>query len=266
MKKRFFCLLIGLVLVYGISGLACAAEEERQTVEVTLDGERVADLSAVMYGWTSYVSFEEGVKMLRPEAEVTVENGTLYASAEDFVMMAAAGASYVTVNDRFLYVADQVKANEDGKPLVPTRILAQALGAGIQWTGRVEFTSGGSPLSAENIPYDEETLELLARVITHESGNQPLEGKMAVGNVILNRVNNSRFPNTVSEVIYQKNQFPGATTMEPNEESILAARLCLEGANVVPDAYYFNGVGKSCWASRNKPLVKVIDGHAFYGI
>ena len=92
-----------------------------------------------------------------------------------------------------------------------------------------------------------------------------MEGKSAVGNVIMNRVNSAQLPKTVSEVIYSPNQFPGATNATPNAESILAARLVMEGANVVPGAYYFNGVGKPCWASRNKTLIRVIGGHAFYG-
>ena len=265
MKKLLAGLLAAMTLIGSMSGSAFATDEV-PTVEVTLNGETVEDITACMYGWTSYLPVDKGVLMLRPDAEVAEENGLYTAKAEDFTLTARAGEAYIVINDRYLYVADRVKADEDGGPLLPTRILATALGAGIQWTGKVEFTTGETPLLAENIPYDEETLTLLARVITHESGNQSLEGKMAVGNVILNRVNHSRFPNTVSEVIYQKGQFPGATNAEPNEESILAARLCLEGANVVPDAYYFNGVGKSCWASRNKALVKTIGGHAFYGI
>ena len=149
--------------------------------------------------------------------------------------------------------------------MVPARVLATALGAWIDWTGKVELCSGGEPLTAEAVPYDDTTLDLLARVITHESGNQPLTGKMAVGNVILNRVNSPSFGSTVYEVIYSPNQFPGATNATPNEESILAARLVLEGANVVPEALYFNGAGKSCWASRNKRLIRTIGGHSFYG-
>ena len=135
----------------------------------------------------------------------------------------------------------------------------------MDWTGKVELCSGGVPLTVEGKPYDDETLDLIAKVITHESGNQPLEGKMAVGNVILNRVNSPSFGSTVYEVIFSPNQFPGATNATPNAESILAARLVLEGANVVPEALYFNGVGKPCWASRNKRLIKTIGGHSFYG-
>lgn len=265
MRKWLASLLTGMTLV-GCLLVSAYAAEELPMVEITLNGETVSELSACMYGWTSYLPLDKGVSLLWPDVAVTEENGTYTAKAENLTMTAKVGDAYVVVNGRYLYVADRVKEGEEGMPLLPTRVLAVALGAEIQWTGKVEFTTGESPLLEADRPYDEETITLLARVITHESGNQPLEGKMAVGNVILNRVNNSRFPNTVSEVIYQQNQFPGATNAEPNEESILAARLCLEGANVVPDAYYFNGVGKSCWASRNKALVKVIGGHAFYGI
>jgi N-acetylmuramoyl-L-alanine amidase len=180
-------------------------------------------------------------------------------------MTVKVGDPYLVINGRYLYISGRVKGWADGTALVPARTLATALGAWIDWTGTVDLYSGGVPLTAADRPYDDTTLDLLARVITHESGNQPLEGKMAVGNVILNRVNSRSFPNTVYDVIFSPNQFPGATNATPNAESILAARLVLEGANVVPGAYYFNGTGKSCWASRNKKLITVIGGHAFYG-
>ena len=176
------------------------------------------------------------------------------------------GKTYFEINGRYLYVPGGFKTREsDGMVMVPARPLGQALGFGVDWKKKVIFTSEGAPLAEADKPYTDEELDLISRVIMHESGNQPLNGKMAVGNVILNRVEDSLFPNTVYEVIYQKNQFPGATNATPNAESIVAAKLVLEGANVVPGAYFFNGVGKACWASRNKTLLYTIGGHAFYG-
>ena len=264
MKKRWLLALTVLTLTLGLSVSAHAAEEEPSLVEVTVNGEAVC-YTAEVYDGTAYIPFYGGVQSLRPDAEITWEDGIFTASAWDLTMTVRVGDPYLVVNDRYLYIPEKVKGWADGAALVPARVLANALGAWIGWSGKVELCSGGVPLSAEALPYDETTLDLLARVITHESGNQPLTGKMAVGNVILNRVNSSRFPNTVSEVIYSPNQFPGATNATPNAESILAARLVLEGANVVPGAYYFNGVGKSCWASRNKTLIATIGGHSFYG-
>ena len=52
--------------------------------------------------------------------------------------------------------------------------------------------------------------ELLAAIIYCESGGESYESQLAVGSVVLNRVNSSYFPNTITEVIYQKNQFSPA--------------------------------------------------------
>lgn len=266
MRKRWISLLLCLCMTVGLGVPAFAAEEEYAVVTVTLDGEEVTDFSALLRNGTSYLPFEEGIKLFQPQVEVSCEDGVYIAQAEGFYMTARAGDAYLVVNERYLYIASRLpKRAADGMVLIPSRLLSKALGLEVNWTRKVEFTSVGSPLSAEDRPYSDEDLDLISRVITHESGNQSLEGKMAVGNVILNRVESGQFPNSVSEVIYQKNQFPGATNAKPNAESILAARLVLEGANVVPGAYFFNGVGKACWASRNKKLLYTIGGHAFYG-
>ena len=98
--------------------------------------------------------------------------------------------------------------------------------------------------------YDQDALFLLSHIIYNESGNQPMTGKIAVGNVLLNRVKHPSFPNTLYEVIYQPGQFYPESTGAMEK---------------TPNAYWFNGVGRSCWASRNKECIAVIGGHAFYG-
>lgn len=262
--RRPITALLACVLALSVAVPTYAEEEQPTVIEVTVNGE-TAWYTAELLGGTSYVPFYGGVTALRPDATVTWEDGIFTASAWDFTMTCRIGDPCIVINGRYLYIPGGVRGWADGTALIPARTLALALGAWVDWTGKVEFSTGGVPLTAEGRPYDDETLDLLARVITHESGYQPLEGKMAVGNVILNRVNSPSFGSTVYEVVYSPNQFPGATNATPNEESILAARLVLEGANVVPDALYFNGAGKSCWASRNKRLIRTIGGHSFYG-
>lgn len=264
MNKRIAHGLLSLTLLLSLATPAFA-EEITPTVEVTVNGETAADFSAAAYGGTTYVPFYFATKALRPDAQIEWVDGRFIAAAEDFTMTARIGDPCLEINGRYLYIPQRIKGEADGTAWVPTRALAAALGAEIGWDGSVLFTTGGAPLSAEARPYDDVTLDLLARAITHESGNQSFEGKMAVGSVILNRVSSPIFPGTVYDVLFQKGQFPGVTDAEPNADSILAARLCLEGANVVPGAYWFNGAGKVCWASRNKTLLAVIDNHAFYG-
>lgn len=267
--KRLLSLILFCSLSLGVVFPAYGAEEVVPevipTVEAVLDGITM-EVRAELYGGTSYFPLEETAKAFYPDCEVTVSEGVFTVKGENFTLTAQGGVKYFEVNDRYLYVSDPLKVrSSDGMVLIPARSLGTVLGIAVDWDGRVLFTSGGVPLSSENKPYTVEEFDLVSRVIMHESGNQSLEGKMAVGNVILNRVNNASFPNTIYDVIYQKNQFPGATNATPNAESIIAAKLVLEGANVVPDAYWFNGVGKSCWASRNKTLLYTIGGHSFYG-
>ena len=55
--------------------------------------------------------------------------------------------------------------------------------------------------------YTEEELDLLARLIYSEGGTESYETQLKIGSVVMNRVDDPAFPNTMREVIYQKNQF-----------------------------------------------------------
>jgi len=243
---------------------AQAADPSR--VDVAIDGVVSATCVGKLEGWTTYVSFTPTALALRPDLTLTWEEGVFVARGEGVHMTARNGDLYLQINGRYLYIPGGVKAGEDGSAWLPVRTMAAALGAQVAWqNGRVELTTGGSPMTWEGRPYTDADLDLVARVITHESGYQPFLGQIAVGNVIVNRVKSPAFPATVSEVVYQRGQFPHATDYAPTDQAILAAKLALEGAQVVPGAYWFNGAGKPCWASRNKALIATIGGHSFYG-
>jgi len=85
---------------------------------------------------------------------------------------------------------------------------------------------------------------LLAKVIDLEAGYEPFEGQIAVGDVILNRVNDPHFPGTVNDVIYAAGQFPPVheeafASLVPKNSCILAAEQALGGKNLVQGALYF---------------------------
>ncbi len=98
------------------------------------------------------------------------------------------------------------------------------------------------------------TEKMLAGLIFCEAGNQPYDGKVAVGAVVMNRVKSSRFPNSIKEVIYQSGQFTPAMTGKLDriisansipESCYEAARDALDGKNPVGNALFFNtGHGK----------------------
>lgn len=90
--------------------------------------------------------------------------------------------------------------------------------------------------------------ELLASIIFCEAGNQPYEGQVAVGAVIMNRVRSGVYPNSISEVIYQSGQFGPAMTGWLDsvlasggytDTAMQAAADALAGANPVGDCLYF---------------------------
>lgn len=93
------------------------------------------------------------------------------------------------------------------------------------------------------------TQELLASIIFCEAGNQPYEGQVAVGAVVMNRVKSKAFPDTVEEVIYQSGQFSPAgsgwldevrSSGSYTDSAMRAAKDALAGANPVGDCLYFD--------------------------
>ena len=259
MKRLFVSLALGLSLTL-TPALAAG--------EVTVDG-RAVEAAATVRENTTYVSLRAVVQALAPEAGIQWTGSCALAEGEDFTLTAQPGNCWLEVNGRALYVPQGVLL-EEGRTLVPVRVLAQALGAALTWDGAIQISTAGAVLPVSGAEfYDADAVFLLSHIIYNESGNQPMEGRIAVGNVLLNRVAHPSFPGTLYDVVYQPGQFypekTGCMEKTPNAESVAAAKLCLEGAVVVPNAYWFNGVGKSCWASRNKTCVAVIGGHAFYG-
>lgn len=98
--------------------------------------------------------------------------------------------------------------------------------------------------------------ELLASLIFCEAGNQPYEGQVAVGAVVMNRVKSGAYPNTISEVIYQSGQFMPAMTgwldsVRANAgytaSAMQAAEEALAGSSPVGDCLYFSTGG---WGMR----------------
>ena len=114
----------------------------------------------------------------------------------------------------------------------------------------------------------ESTVELLAQVISAEARGEPYSGQVAVGAVILNRVEHPSFPNTVAGVVYQPGAFTcmvdGQIDQPVADSAYRAARDALNGADPSGGAiYYFNpSTATSAWI-WSRPLIKVIGSHRF---
>ena len=267
---------------------------EVPTSDIYLDGAPAEALEYRLYNGVNYITVHSFVETMQEQAMIEEWNGGVYVSAatvtqvvdvagsnaqanvvqETLTLGAVRGAPYVIANGRYLYVADGVMTL-NGSVAAPIRVLAEVFNLDVGYdgaTGNVTLTSqegAGAYLTSGDQYYDSDVLYWLSRIIYAESGNQPMDGKIAVGNVVMNRVASPLFPDTVYEVIFQRNQFTPAMTgsihRTPNAASVEAAKMVLDGAVVLSDALFFNAAGLNSYAARTRPYVATIGNHAFYG-
>lgn len=226
-------------------------------------------------GWLedgrSYVT----LKALSREADYQLNWDGTAACLEgtDVRLTARPGAHYIEVNGRALYVPGGVRTVE-GHTVLSLRLLEEALGGQVEWNDETGTASlSVQQAGAKSADYPDEDLYWLSRIISAESRGESLLGQIAVGNVVLNRVKSQQYPDTIKEVVFDRKdgvQFEpvsnGTIYLEPTENSILAAKLALEGADVVGGSLYFYAPALSAgtWIVNNCTYYTTIGCHRFY--
>ncbi|HEX3030751.1 MAG TPA: cell wall hydrolase [Bacillota bacterium] len=120
--------------------------------------------------------------------------------------------------------------------------------------------------------FREDDIYLLAKLIHAEARGESLQGKIAVGAVIVNRLRDKQFPKTIREIILQKNgevyQFSpvedGSINLEPSSSSWQAARAALAGEDPTNGSLFFYNpeIATDDWI-KTLPVTKVIGNHVF---
>ncbi|WP_313638422.1 cell wall hydrolase [Paenibacillus sp.] len=118
----------------------------------------------------------------------------------------------------------------------------------------------------------EEELLLLQKIVMAEAEGEPYQGKVAVANVVLNRLRSAKFPDTIYKVIYQKHQFSPVANgrlkrVKPSDDSIKAVNAALSGVKEVPDDTYFFlslKLAQDLTVHHSQEYVKTIGNHTFY--
>ena len=137
--------------------------------------------------------------------------------------------------------------------------------AGTQTLKAMGITSSSSSSSSSN---NSSNVNLLARVVYGEARGEPYTGQVAVAAVVLNRVKSSKFPNSISGVVYQNGAFDavadGQINMTPDATAKKAAQDALNGWDPSYGAiYYFNpstATNKWIWS---RPMTVTIGKHRF---
>ena len=231
-----------------------------------------------------------------------LKNGTTYVPVRQFFQLL--GGSWVTWDASQLRASVQGNANaafyqgsrtawidgqkhqlpgnsymQRGTFYVPLRGIAEALDCEISYDSsrqRVTLATEShkqNDASTDASAYND-SVYWLSRIIQAESGAEPYRGKLAVGNVILNRVRSTDFPNSIYGVIFDRKngvQFTpvanGTIYNTPSAESIRAAEECLAGTRVVGNCLYFfnpKTATKASWIVQNCKYYTSIGGHDFY--
>lgn len=203
------------------------------------------------------------------EVDWNAEEKSVTLAAEDTDVKLIIGSEYALVDGIPVHTGVTPVIRND-RTYLPVRFIAETFGADVNWDGGTKTVF----ISMSETETEDTEFDWLARIVNAEAGGESYEGKLAVANVILNRVASPDFPNTIYGVVFDKYndiyQFTpvanGYIYTEPNAESIIAAQDALNGANNIEDCLYFNGVemAETSWAALNREYYTQIGGHCFF--
>lgn len=254
---------------------AAAASDSSENYRIILDGQD--------YGGTAFTENGIAYVSLR-EFACTVDNSvvswdgdtmTSTVKTDSLELYATVGEYYIDANGRILWCEDGI-FTRDGILYVPLRQVAQAFGFDTDYDS-VNHATTLTRLRGSIIPgdeyYDEDELYWLSQIIHAESQGEPFLGKLAVGSVILNRVDSEEFPDTIYDVIFDDEhgvQFTptanGEIDKPAGEESVMAAKICLEDTRLSDEILYFlnESIATNFWIVDNCRYVLTIGDHDFY--
>ena len=275
MEKALSILLLILLISASLSVVA-SASSTNSWVGVYINDNRFTG-NVQVKDQTTFVGIRKFATSMDSSARVTYNYSTrtLTVQTSKLYLTARDGQSYIVANGRYLYTPSPIFM-KNGVMYAPVLLMTKAFGASARWNNSNSSfyitTGSGGILSGDSF-YKSDEVYWLARIINAESGGEIFKGKIAVGNVILNRVKSKYFPNTIYGVIFDKKngtQFSptanGTIYNTPNQDSIIAAKICLEGYSINAGILYFvnPSLVPHCWVCQNRPFYEKIGNHAFY--
>ena len=254
--------LCGMLAAASLSMSAQAA----RTVPVQVDGQTISGISYLESGVT-YVPLRYLLDALGGwETAWDSQARAAVAVSASARLTADPDENTVTVDGETLSGRVTVR---NGRTYVPLRLVAEALGGTAAWDPYL----GGAAVTSAGADYDAVDLYWLSRIISAESGGEPLRGQIAVGNVVLNRAASSEFPDTIPAVIFDcvdAVQFEpvenGTVYRTPTAQSVDAAMRVLDGENTAGAALYFYApaLSQGVWINANRTYSLTIGCHRFY--
>ncbi len=272
---RALLLLTALTAFSASVSAECLYDTEPADFDVVVDG-FAYDGDVLSVNDTAYVALREFACMADNAVVWWEEDeAAAYVKTDSLLLRAPEDEFVLEANGRMIW-CEYGLFTENDTMYIPLSGAAKAFGFDTTYVYEDNTTylvrERSAAVPAEEF-YDGEELHWLSKIIHAEAQGEPFDGKLAVGNVILNRVGSDEFPDTVYDVIFDDEhgvQFTptvnGAIHKEPNEDSILAAKLCLDGAVLDETMLYFlnERIASSLWIPQNRDFVMAIGEHKFY--
>lgn len=237
-----------------------------RTVPVQVDGMLLAGIAYLEAGVT-YVPLRDLLDAFGGwEINWDPVSATAQAANGSRTLCADPAADTITLDDMVYSGSVYVK---NGRTYVPLRLTANLLGGSAAWDPYL----GGAAVTSPDAEHDAVELYWLSRIISAESRGESMEGQIAVGNVVLNRMASADFPDTIPAVIFDRVdavQFEpvenGMIYAAPAESAVAAAVQVLNGERAVEEVLYFYAPALSdgVWINANRTYAVTIGCHRFY--
>ncbi len=278
--RSFLMLLLSTVLSLSVILTVNAADEidisQIQSVNIKINGLSYTGEEALLIDGTTYLPFRAFFDYVYDgEVSWDKEAKTAAAASETLTITAKVGDNYICANGRYLYNSKPVLLIE-GKVYVPARALASVFSFDVTWDendGSVALDGSGDALESADTFYDSVSLYWLSRIISCESRGEELQGQIAVGNVVLNRMASDEYPDTVYGVVFDKKfgvqftpAYNGRIYKEPADISVIAAKICLEGYSISDSIIYFYDptLSTTSWMEKDCDYEFTIGCHRFF--
>ncbi len=286
MRKRLLSAALTLALLLSLRAAALAddtlpplapvaAPQGAEAVPVYLDG--LLRGRAWAWGDMVYVDLKPLCALFDIAMDWSGDGQRFTLTLGELRVEGEAGRQYFTADGRYIYAPEDWLIYS-GRLWLPVKAVCKLLNLEAAWkdgalhldASHVQVLRGGKDYYDLNFPTGD--LYWLSHIIGSEAGIEPMEGKIGVGNVVLNRVADPDFPDTVFGVVYDYEhtvQFEpvskGTIHDDPKPEDIIAACLVLEGANTAGKCIYFvNPDFGSFWFDNNLDFVLKLGRHNFY--
>ena len=212
--------------------------------EYLLFGEEAKAMAEDVGNWIVTLDAEAVRVRMEPNMQADIYGLLAYDDSVEFIDVVNSNWISVDYNDEIGYInTDYVNVKfhiDEGETMEVIRVRER------EEAERKRKANRGA------VAADADELRLLGALIYCEAGNQPYEGMVAVGAVVMNRVKSGAYPNTIHSVIYASGQFTPAMTgkvakaYEGNvpELCLQAAQAAINGETTVGDATHFRRAGK----------------------